>query len=239
MASPTGTNTDPPAQQAPTPGVGPGATGSRGLAQGAAPAGIAGGGSPYPPRQGGVRPSMIGPEQTFETAGAEPILYEDIDPGVLGRMFPKSFAVANSEAGQLALEAGERVREDGLHLRANVDEDQPQPESGTSAEPTDQPSSTRPQIAPARPGEAGLHDRATAAGVAFPPQQHAGDTPPHAPPHPEGQQQGDARQQRPSGPAQQPQQPPQQQPRQPAQPGQPQQRPQGQQQPRPHTPSGD
>lgn len=213
MASPTNPNTEPPAQQAPTPGVGPGATGSRGLAQGAAPAGIAGGGAPYPPRQGGIRPSMTGPEQRFdETIGAEPILYEDIDPGVLGRMFPKSFAVANSEAGKLALEAGERVREEGLHLRANVDEDQPQPESGTSAEPTDQPSSTRPQIAPARPGEAGLHGQSTAAGVAFPPQQHAGDTPPYAPQHPA-----------------------QAQPRQPAQ----QQRPQGQQQRPPHTPSGD
>lgn len=217
MASPTGTNTKPPAPMAPTPGVGPGATGSRGLTQGAAPAGVAGGGGPYPPRRGGVQPSMIGPEQTSETAGAEPILYEDIDPGVFGRMFPKNFAAANSEAGKLALEAGERVREHGRHLRANVDEDQPQPESGTSAAPTDQPSSSRPQIAPpARPDEAGLHGSSTAAGVAFPPQQHAGDTPPYAPQHPaQAQGQPYAQQQanqqysqQPQGPARQPQQPP-------------------------------
>lgn len=172
MASPTTSNQQPLPSQAPTPGVG--ATPARQAAQRE-------GTAAYPPRVGGMQPSMTGVMQSQETLGAEPILFEDLDVTLLARVYPHTFTAANSEAGALALEQGNRTREEALAVRANMDEDAPQPESGTAAAPTNQPSSTRPQTAPARPGEAGLHGHPTAAGTAFPPQQRAGDTPQYAP----------------------------------------------------------
>ncbi len=170
MALPTAPNQPPPAPQRPTPGVGatpathqPGAPTSQAPTPGV---------GPYQPRAGGMQPSMTGVRQTPETEGAEPILFEDIEPGLLARVHPSSFAAGITDAGKRALEAGQRVREDALHLRANADEDVWQ-ETGTSAPPTDQPSSSRPQTAPARPNEPGLQGEQTAAGQAFPPQQHA------------------------------------------------------------------
>lgn len=154
-----------PPRMAPTPGVGAApATAEQTSAAGARSGAVA-----------GMRPSMTGVAQTWETRGADPVLFEDINPALLVAVYPQSFSEGLGDARQMALEAGRQVQEDGLHVRANVDEDQDQPESGTSARPTGRPSSHRPQVAPTRPGEAPLHGEPTAAGEAYPIQQHATD----------------------------------------------------------------
>ena len=79
MAQPTSHSADPPERQAPTPGVSP-------RASGAAAAGLM-----------GAAPST-GVQQTPETIGAEPVLFEDIDPVLLVRLYPEAASGANRAA---------------------------------------------------------------------------------------------------------------------------------------------
>ena len=137
------------------------------------------------------RPFSQGLIQTQDTKPADPILFADIEPGLLARAHPEVFIGKNSAAAEAAMEQGWQTHDEGWHLRANVDEDI-EYDSGTLAPPTNQPASTIPQTAPSRPNEDGMHGRVTAAGDAFPIQQHADTTP----------QQGERRQA--SHPAQQP-----------------------------------
>jgi hypothetical protein len=163
MANQTDEHAERPAQQRHTPGVGqsPGSiqAGGRVGAMGGAPTGVGAGGQ--------QRPSMTGVMQTPDTPGADPVLFEDIEPVLLARLYPAAMGGMEAARG-LAMEAGHAAQEAGLALVA----DQQLPVS-YAGEPTDQPSSHRPQTAPTRPGEASLHGGDTAAGQAYRAQQHA------------------------------------------------------------------
>jgi hypothetical protein len=162
MAHPTKEDAEKPASMAHTPGVSP----LRST-------------DPVPVRdrvQQMGRPFSQGPIQTQDTKPADPILFADIEPGLLARVHPRSFTDPNNEAAREAMEQGWETHDAGWHLRANADEGQ-EYDSGTLAAPTDQPASTRPQTAPSRPNEGGMHGEITAAGEAFPLQQHADTTP--------------------------------------------------------------
>jgi hypothetical protein len=152
MASPTGTPAKPPASQAATQGVTPGHDPAR---------------DDQGRDQAGRPPSVAGTQQTPTTAPAEPVLFEDIEPVLLARLHPEALAGGLDSARAKALEAGRATHAAGRDLVAD------QQAYGTSAPPTTEPSSTRPQTAPTRPDEAPLHGQPTAAGQAYPIQQHA------------------------------------------------------------------
>jgi hypothetical protein len=162
MAQPTKDDAEKPAPMAHTPGVSPRrSTDPMPVAERVASMG---------------RPFSQGPIQTQDTKPADPILFADIEPGLLGRLYPGTFTAPTNEAAQQAMAQGWETHDEGWHLRANADEDR-EYESGTLAPPTDQPASTRPQTAPSRPNEPAMHGEITAAGDAFPLQQHADTTP--------------------------------------------------------------
>ena len=96
MASPTSHTAPPVAPMAPTPGV-------------------------TPERHGGRQPSssMTGAPQGPEVKGAEPILFTDLEPVHLVRLYPDAFAEGASPAGDLALAAGKHDQEEGLKLIAD------------------------------------------------------------------------------------------------------------------------
>ena len=123
MAQPTKDDAPKPEGMRPTPGVSPG--------------------------QLTTRPSMVGPFQTPDTKPAEPVLYEDTDPVYLVRLY--GAATSANEMRAAAAEAGRVAYEQGSQLVASQQE--PIYDSGTAAPPTEQPSSTRPQTMPARPGD--------------------------------------------------------------------------------------
>lgn len=95
MAQPTTQNPAPLTQMAPTPGVG--AT---------------------PGTLQGMRPSMAGIRQTPETAPAEPVLFDDIDPVLLARLYPEATAGGSGEARAKAMEAGAAARDAAMTLVA-------------------------------------------------------------------------------------------------------------------------
>lgn len=97
MAQPTSSNAAAPAAQGKTPGVTP---------MGQSPAGVA----------GGQRPSMQGVQQTPDTAPAEPVLFDDLDPVLLARMYPN--AKSGEEARSHAMEAGRQAHAHGHKLVA-------------------------------------------------------------------------------------------------------------------------
>ncbi len=142
MAQPTKDDAAKPAQMARTPGVGPLRS------------------TDPDPIEGRVaqmgRPFSMGPIQTQDTKPADPILFADIEPGLLARVHPRRLQDENDPAAQEAMEQGWRTHDEGWHLRAWVDEDVDY-ESGTLAPPTDRPASGRPQTAPSRPNEEGMH----------------------------------------------------------------------------------
>jgi hypothetical protein len=114
MASPTTTQpTPPPKQQAPTPGVGatPGSVTSMAAPEGAA-------------------------AQTFNTPPADPVLFDDIDPVLLLRLYPDS--KSHEEMRSLAMQAGLAAKEAGLHLRAAQD-GEPPPEPTPRRHPQQEP----------------------------------------------------------------------------------------------------
>jgi hypothetical protein len=110
MAQSTSHEAPPPAPQQATPHVGstPGSVGP----MGAAPSGIG----------AGSRPSMTGVQQTPETPPADPVLFEDIDPIYLARLYPQALAGGIGEARELAMAAGVAAHDDGLNLVASQQE---------------------------------------------------------------------------------------------------------------------
>jgi hypothetical protein len=171
MAHPTKEDAPKPAPMAPTRGVGPQPDTDRPLAN-------------------MNRPSQ-NVLQTQDTAPAEPVLFADIEPGLLGRCYPNAAMEAGNSLRQAALEQGWRTHDEGWHLRAGDDLGKPRPNSGTAAPPLDEPVSTRPQTVPTRPDEPvlqgqstggeffGLQNQSTAAGAAYPRQQHTDTQPQH------------------------------------------------------------
>jgi hypothetical protein len=99
-------------QQAPTYGVG--TTGKAG---------------PPPDAPVSMRPSMVGVQQTPDTPGAEPVLFEDLEPVLLCRLYPD--AASNTEARAAAMAAGAAAHEAGLGLVAA----QQEPVAGTEPVP--------------------------------------------------------------------------------------------------------
>jgi hypothetical protein len=82
-----------PTQQAATPGVG------------ASPGSVQ-----------GMRPAAPGVAQTPDTAPAKPVLFEDLDPVLLVRLYPD--AKSGEEMRTLAMAAGDKAHEDGKNLVA-------------------------------------------------------------------------------------------------------------------------
>ena len=122
------------------------------------------------------RPYSMTPIQTQETKPADPVLFADIDPALVARVHPRPYQGENSPEAEAAMRQGWETHDQGWHLRANADIDR-EDESGTLAPPTDQPASGIPQTAPTRPNEGGMNTQLTAAGEAFPIQQHVDTTP--------------------------------------------------------------
>jgi hypothetical protein len=111
MAMPTTQYPAPPVQQAPTYGVG--TTGRAGP----------------PGALESMRPSMVGVQQTPATPGAEPVLFDDIEPVLLCRLYPD--AASSAEARAAAMAAGVAAHEAGLNLVAAAQE----PVAGAEAPP--------------------------------------------------------------------------------------------------------
>jgi hypothetical protein len=86
--------------QAPTPGVAQGPATAGGM--GAAPTHTA--------------------AQTPTTEGAKPVLFDDLDPILLARLYPAALAGGMADARKLALEAGEHTHELGTKLLAAAQE---------------------------------------------------------------------------------------------------------------------
>lgn len=99
MAMPTTQHPAPPTQQAATPGVG------------ASPGVV-----------GPMQPMQHGQVQTPTTEGAKPVLFDDIDPILLARLYPDALKGGMADARALAMKAGEACHELGTKLMAAAQE---------------------------------------------------------------------------------------------------------------------
>jgi hypothetical protein len=75
-----------------------------------------------PAAVGSMAPMRAGAVQTPETEGAKPVLFDDIEPILLARLYPEALAGGMAEARALAMAAGEAAFEQGNKLVASAQE---------------------------------------------------------------------------------------------------------------------
>ena len=178
MPMSTEPNAPPAVQQRPTQGVSPGQRGreqdQRGSQRGTPAAGRMG----EQPFGEGYR------QQSPATPPAVPVLFDDLDGVLLFRLYPD--AIGGEDARDKAKQAAQQAYVLSTRIiaaqqepaRGPDGEPQSQPQAdyqtGTGAPPSDpgHPEVGREQMEPLRPDEQGLQGGQTAAGEAFPVQQH-------------------------------------------------------------------
>lgn len=94
---------------------------------------------PAPGSLASMRPAEGGPRQTPDTPGAEPVLFDDIDPVLLARLYPDAMSKGIGEARDLAMAAGHAAHDLGAKLMAAAQEPVAVPAEPGAAPPPPMP----------------------------------------------------------------------------------------------------